>query len=758
MAFKFNAILKFNSDQATRGLDRAGKSFNQLTSNIKKADESLSKINQGLQGAALAGAPLTAGVAFATKTFADFEFQMKTVQSVMLATDAEMVDLNNTAKLLGATTEFSAKQAGEGAESLARAGFNVQQTIGALPGVLAAASAGGVDLATATDIVVGQLGAFGLEASKAGEVADQLALTTALTNTDFIQLGEAMKFAAPIAKASGLALSETASAMGVLANAGVKGSLAGTALKNALLQLSKPSQKALELFGGKDGLNKAVLETVNVNGKLITRLKPMEVIMANVSKVVASAKDPLEATAAASEIFGLRGTTAFSSFQAALTKTVPITDKNREAIVKGAKAVGENIDEYIKEGAIPQLVALRLNIAGAAGTAQKMRDIKLNSLTGQVVLLQSAFEGINIELGGVFAGVTRELVVNATDFLSVLTVGFQAANAGGKATEAQIESLKNNQFKEMIPMMIEFAQGFIQGFNEIKESAVETFNTVAAFLKPVLGDVGMTTKEFGSLVAKIVTVGAVAAPILGALAAGFFVLGPIITGISGTVGLITSAFGILWSTGGVILGLLGTAFSVLTSPITLTIGAIAGVGLAIAGIWKNWENVKTAFLDGRILDGFKAIGNGIMMFLDKPLGFVAQKWEGIKSFFGFGGDKTAPTTGKSAIQDSSSVNAIKESAQIQQESVKQKGLVQPASQEQIAQAVTVANQGANTGGGSSSGGTTTQKIELSFKGDAKKVFNKMVTESQVENASLKGRTPANKRKLLQNGAALVGGF
>lgn len=754
MAFKFNAILKFNSDQATRGLTRAGKGFKDLKTNIKSASASIAKMQQGLTGLAVAGTPLTAGVAFATKTFADFEFQMKTVQSVLLATDDEMVALNNTTKLLGATTEFSAKQAGEGAENLARAGLSTNEIIGALPGVLAAASAGGVGLADATNIVVGQLGAFGLEAGKAGEVADQLALTTALTNTNMIELGEAMKFAAPTAKQAGMSISETATAMGVMANAGIKGSLAGTSLKNALLKLSQPSKEALRLFGGKDGLNKAVLETANVGGKLVTRLKPMEVVMANVAQVVAQAKDPLEATATAAEIFGLRGTAAFSSFQSALTKTVPITEKNREAIIKGAKDAGENIDEYIANGAIPQLVALRLNIAGAIGTSQKMRNIKLDSLTGQVTLLSSAFEGINIELGGIFAGVTRNLVGKATDFLSVLTVGFQAAQNGGKATAEQLAALKDNQFGEMIPMAIEFAQGFVQGFKEIKESAVETWNTISAFLKPVLGDVGMTTQEMGSLVAKIITVGAVVAPVLGAMAAGFFVLGPIITGISGAVGLVSSAFGILMSVGTTVFGLLGTAIAIITSPLTWVLGGVVAIGFAIKAVYDDWDNVRAAFSDGGFIDGIKAIGSAIMKFVEGPIDSVKQKWSSIKSFFGFGGTDANVSGVQNETQQTASV--VQESAQLQQESVKQKALVQPASQEQIAQAVTVANKA--SGGGASQSGDSQQtvNVQIGFKNDAGKVMNKMVTASQVENSSLRGRTPLNKRKLLQNGAAFGG--
>lgn len=767
MAFKFNAILKFNSEQAVKGMDTASKAFTRLQANIKKAGAAMGKIGQGLQGAALAGAPLTAGVALATKTYADFEFQMKTVQAALLATDEEMVELISITKLLGATTEFSAKQAGEGADNLARAGFTTQEVINALPGVLAAASAGGVDLATASDIVVGQLGAFGLEASKAAEVADQLALTTSLTSTDFVQLGESMKFAAPIAKAAGLTLSQTASAMGVLANAGVKGSLAGTALKNSLMQLSKPTKGALELFGGQDGLNKAVLETVEVNGKLVQRLKPMEVIMANVSQIVASAKNPLEATAQAAEIFGLRGTTAFNAFQAALTKTIPITDKNRDAIVKGAKAVGENVDEFLAKGAIPQLVALRLNIEGAAGTAQKMRDIKLNSLTGQFIMLESAVEGVSLEIGGIFAGVTKGVAAQATDFFSVLTVGFQAAVQGGKATEAQLAAIKDNQFKELTQATIEFAQGFISGFNEIKKAATDTWNTIIGRLRLVFGETAFNNKELGSMVAKFVILGAVAAPIVGTLAAGLFVIGPIISGISGLFtiagmamqfGLIKPVLFLIAKMGGLQAIVTGIG-SVLAKVLTvagakfIAIGAlIAGIVAAVGALVMNFNEIKTAFMEGGIISGFKAWGDAIMRFVGAPLKFVLDKLSPIATLLGFNDDKIKPAGQQGAMptvgQGSGIVQA---SGSVQQDSLKQMTMLPEQISQTSAVPASASSSSSSSGGGK--GGTTTQRIELTFKGDAKKVFNKMVTESQVENAALKGRTPANKRKLIQNGAA-----
>ena len=611
MAFKFNAILKFNAAQATRSMKTAGRGFQRMSKNIQKAGRSLGKMNQGLRGLALAGLPATAGIFFATKTFANFEFQMKTVQSVLLATNEEMVDVNNTVKLLGATTEFSARQVGGGAEELARFGFSTTQIIGALPGVLNAASASGLGLAETTQIVAGQLGAFGLDASKAGEVADALALTTALTGTNMSQLGEAMKFAAPKARILGFTVAETASAMGVLANAGIRGSLAGTAFKNALTKLTKPAKSVTDLFGeGAAGVKAFNSQILDSQGKV----RPMEVIMANFAKVVGKSSDKLAAAKIATEIFGLRGEVALSSFSAALGKNVKITEQSLTRLQQGliktelgktVKSSEKGFKELLIQARksaggiafavgqpIPKLVALRLQIAGATGVAQIMRDIKLDSLTGQVILLKSAFEGINIELGEVFAGITRNLVSKATDFLSVLVVGFQAAKNGGKASEAQLKALNDNGFKKMLPVMIEFAQGFIEGFKEIVAVGKETFNSISEFLKPILGDTGLTTKEIGKMIAKIIVVGAIAAPILGGLAAAFFVLGPIIAGIGGAIHFIGSVIGIVAGIAQVAFGGLAAVVTGVSLPLLAIIAAVVAVG---AAFFFFWDEIKTGF-------------------------------------------------------------------------------------------------------------------------------------------------------------------
>lgn len=599
MSFIFNALLQFR-DNASQALSRIQKKFQTLGNEIQKANASMAKVGQGMRGTALATAPLALGVGFATNEAMNFEAQMSTVQSVLLATKEEMKPLNAITKQLGATTAFTAEEAGQGAEALARAGFATKDIISALPGVLDAAAASGVSLGEAADVVANQIGAFGLQAKEATKVADTLALTTSLTNTDFTALAEGMKFAGATAKQAGMSLEETASTVGILANAGVKGSLAGTALKNALLQLSKPSKEALKLFGGKDGMDKALFRIVDGQKKL----RPMEEIMANISIATSKAKDPLEAVNQAATILGLRGTTAMGAFSGQIQKSTKITSKNFEALQKGAEKTGEEFN-YKLGDTIPTLLALRLQIAGAEGSARKMAKIKLDNLKGAFTLLGSAVSGISIEVGSLITGPLKRLVQIGTDFISVLTSGFQLLNANADESKVILNGLKDNQFKGLIDSMTEFARGFIEGFNEIKTFAIDTFKSIADFIKPILGDSNLTAKEIGKIVAKIIAVGAALAPVLAGFLAFGFVVGPILTGISGLVGLISSSFGILLTVAKWALVPLGKLLIGLSAPIWGTIGAIVAVGAAfwyfrdevfsiidnIAGYWNNFSEI-----------------------------------------------------------------------------------------------------------------------------------------------------------------------
>lgn len=193
-----------------------------------KIDAFSKATSQKIADAFTLGAP----VAFATKTFADFDDQMRVVQAVSGATGKEFEQLTEKAKELGRTTSFTASQVAQGMAGLGRAGFDSGEIDKAIASVMALSRATSTELATATDIAANALRAFGLDAADMGKVCDVLTVTANGSAQTVEDLGEALKFVAPIASQTGMTLEDSAKVLGTLANFGIKGSNAGTAFKN----------------------------------------------------------------------------------------------------------------------------------------------------------------------------------------------------------------------------------------------------------------------------------------------------------------------------------------------------------------------------------------------------------------------------------------------------------------------------------------------------------------------------------------------
>lgn len=221
------------------------------SSGIEKGLSKLGSITaKGMKAAtvAITGTAVALGgvAAAAIKVGSDFESQMSRVKAISGATGEEFEQLKAQAMQLGADTSFSASQAAKGMENLAAAGFTTSEIMSAMPGLLNLAAASGEDLASSSDIAASTLRGFGLAASDAAHVADVLAANANRTNSSVADTGEAMKYIAPLARAAGLSLEETAAAIGIMANAGVNGSQAGTSLRGALSRLSKPTKDMSE--------------------------------------------------------------------------------------------------------------------------------------------------------------------------------------------------------------------------------------------------------------------------------------------------------------------------------------------------------------------------------------------------------------------------------------------------------------------------------------------------------------------------------
>ena len=214
--------------------------------------------------------PILAIGTAAITTGNDFEAQMSRVQAIAGATKEELELLTNQAIDLGAETSFSATEAASGMENLASAGFSTNEIMEAMPGLLDLAASSGAELATASEIAASAIRGFGLEASQSSHVADVFAEASARTNAQVEDMGEAMKYVAPVAKTVGLSIEETAAAIGIMSDAGIKGSQAGTTLRSGLTRIVKPTKQVKEAmeeldveFYNSDGTMKSLTEIID---------------------------------------------------------------------------------------------------------------------------------------------------------------------------------------------------------------------------------------------------------------------------------------------------------------------------------------------------------------------------------------------------------------------------------------------------------------------------------------------------------------
>lgn len=323
------------------------------------------------QAAAFAGVSL--GVADTINTFKDFEQGMANVKAISGATGEEFDALSNTAKQLGESTMFSAAQAAEAMENLAMAGWKSKDIVAGMPGLLDLAAAGSVDLATAADVTSSALAQFKLDASESARVADVLAATATNSKTDIAGLGESLKMAGTQAGALGYSIEDAALAIGLMGNAGVDASSAGTALRSTLARMAK--QEGLSA----DESN-AVTEAMDKVGVSLTDAQGKSKSLMTVMKELRAGFKGMTETEKAATAANLAGMYAQS----------------------GLLAIVDASDEKFDE--------LAAAIANAEGAASEMAKTKMDTLQGSLYYLQSAAEGVKIAIGEKLKPYVKDLV------------------------------------------------------------------------------------------------------------------------------------------------------------------------------------------------------------------------------------------------------------------------------------------------------------------------------------------------------------
>jgi len=399
-------------------IDQFSQQFDNLDRQIDRAYKSAGTLGKGMMAA---GAAVGVGLGAAVKTAADFEQQMSKVQAISGATGKDFERLKETAKKLGAETSFSAKQAGEGMQYLALAGWKANDIIAAMPGMLDLAAAGAMDLGRAADITSDTMQAFGMKASEATHAADVFAYAQANANTDVEQLGEAMKYAAPMAHTYGWSLEQTAAGMMVLANSGIKGSLAGQAFASSLGRLAAPTKRMKKVLAATN------MEFFDANEKM----KPLPDVVAELERATAKMTDKQRA-ATLSTLFGAE---AFKHWAVLL-------DAGSES-----------------------LRGMTTNLENADGTAQKMAKTMLDNLNGQLIILTSAIEGAAISIGNALLPAIKFI----TKGLQLFVDGFNSLPDGLKSFIAITMAVGAilTFFGGLILWTVSLIPGFMMGLNAL---------------------------------------------------------------------------------------------------------------------------------------------------------------------------------------------------------------------------------------------------------------------------------------------------
>lgn len=362
-----------------------GSVFNATIGVIDAATAPISKLasiakNPVVQGASLIGASF--GVAESVNSFQDFESMMSQVKAISGATGQAFDDLTAKAQEMGATTKFTATESAEAFNYMAMAGWKPQQMIDGISGIMSLAAASGEDLGTTSDIVTDALTAFGLQAGDAGHFADVLAQASANANTNVSMLGESFKYVAPVAGAMNYSVEDTSLALGLMANASIKGSMAGTALKTSLANMAAPTDSmaaAMDKYG---------ISLTDSEGNM----KSLRGVIDNLRGSLGGLSET-EQTAAASTIFG----------KEAMAGMLAIINASEEDYNKLSTAIGNSKD-----------------------AAEGMADTMLDNLKGSFTLMQSAIEGTENAFGKRLSPYLRGIAGGITDMIPEITDGINA--------------------------------------------------------------------------------------------------------------------------------------------------------------------------------------------------------------------------------------------------------------------------------------------------------------------------------------------
>ena len=379
---KYDALQReiIETEQELRRLQEQAATTNAALEKMDAIGAKMESVGNSIAGAGKKMMPLTTvigglGIA-AVKTAADFDSSMSQVAAISGATGDDLQALRDKAREMGEKTKFSASEAADAMTYMAMAGWKSKDMISGIDGIMSLAAASGEDLATTSDIVTDALTAFGLSAKDSGHFADILAAASSNANTNVSMMGETFKYCAPIAGALGFSAEDTAEAIGLMANAGIKSSQAGTALRTIMNNLARDVKISGRAIG------EVTIATTNADGSM----RDLSDILADCRVAFGNLTESEKANAAES----LVGKNAMSGFLA-LMNAAP------EDIAKLSGAI-DNCD----------------------GSAEKMASTMQDNLAGQLTILKSQLQELAISFGEILMPAIRSIVSKIQDFVDKL--------------------------------------------------------------------------------------------------------------------------------------------------------------------------------------------------------------------------------------------------------------------------------------------------------------------------------------------------
>ena len=422
----------------------ANRAINETVGNVGNAEPRMSKALKKIGAAVVAAFAVDKIKDFGKACISagmDFDSQMSTVAAISGATGEEFEILRAKAQEMGATTAFSATESAQAMEYMAMAGWKTTDITNGLAGVMNLAAASGEDLATTSDIVTDAMTAFGMSADQSTYFADVLAQTATNANTNVGMMGETFKYVAPLAGAMGYNIEDMSAAIGLMANAGIKGSQSGTSLRNIITNLASPTDT---VAGAMDDLGISLTDSDGKTKSFGETLSDLRISFADL--------DEVQKTQYASAIAGKEG-------------------------MSGLLALINSSDEDFDK--------LTDSIKNCTGASEKMAEIRLDNLEGDVTLFKSALEGAQIAISDKLTPVLRNLVEKATDWLPTvqdkLLSAIDVVMDIGKYLAQELTPILSSIGKSVLPII----KDALKSAKAIIEQLVPVIKNIWKFAEPV---------------------------------------------------------------------------------------------------------------------------------------------------------------------------------------------------------------------------------------------------------------------------------